>query len=101
MKSEPLTPTRAPDNQFRQMSYELNYIRNANLLIFGGWGWGRGFLFHRGGPLTLRNSNLLKQELDQGPGQANYAGPYVCRETDSTRAKNAGPFCLPRKLIQH
>ena len=37
MKSEPPTPTRAPDNQFRQIYSHLNHIRNTSLLNF----WGR------------------------------------------------------------
>ena len=45
MKSEPPTPTRAPDNQSRKMQYQLNYVSNTSLLNF--LGWGRGFLFHR------------------------------------------------------
>ena len=45
MKSEPPTPTRAPDKQFRQTKDYLNYGINTNLLDF--WGWGPGFLFHR------------------------------------------------------
>ena len=45
MKSEPPTPTRAPDSQFRKMQYQLDSIRNTSLLSL--WGWGRGFLFHR------------------------------------------------------
>ena len=45
MKSEPPTPTRDPDNQFRQMEDEHNYIRNTCLPNF--WGWGRGLLFPR------------------------------------------------------
>ena len=40
MKSEPPTPTRAPDNQFRKMQAHLNHIRNSSLLNL--WGWGRG-----------------------------------------------------------
>ena len=42
MASEPPTPTRAPDKQFRQMQYYLSYIRETSLLNF--WGLGRGFL---------------------------------------------------------
>ena len=34
MKSEPPTPTRAPDNQFTQMQDYQHYIRNTNLLKF-------------------------------------------------------------------
>ena len=45
MKSEPLTPTSPPDNQFRQMQDELTHIINTSLLNFRGSG--RGFLFHR------------------------------------------------------
>ena len=41
MKSEPPTPTRAPqDNRSRTTQDELNDIRNASLLHFWGWGWG-------------------------------------------------------------
>ena len=40
MKSEPPTPTRASDNQFRKMQDSLNCIRHTSLLNF--WGWGRG-----------------------------------------------------------
>ena len=40
MKSEPPTPTRATDNQFRQMQYQLNYIRNTSLLNVLGLGSG-------------------------------------------------------------
>ena len=36
-------PTRAPDNQCRQMLYYLDYVRNTNVL--NAWGWGQGFLF--------------------------------------------------------
>ena len=39
MKYEPLTPTRAPDNQFRKLQNLLNCIRNTSLLNV--WGWGR------------------------------------------------------------
>ena len=46
MKSEPPTPTRAPDNQLRTKSYQTHHIyRNIHLLNLLGWGW--GFLFHR------------------------------------------------------
>ena len=45
MQSEPPTPTRAPDNQFRQIQYQLVYVRNTTLLNL--WSWGRGVLFHR------------------------------------------------------
>ena len=45
VKSEPPTPCRAPDSQFRKMQDQLNYVRSASLL--NAWGWGRGFLFHR------------------------------------------------------
>ena len=45
MKSEPPTPTRAPDDQCRQIQYWLKYIRNTSLLNV--WGWGQGFLFHQ------------------------------------------------------
>ena len=45
MKSEPPTPTRAPDSQSRKMQGWLNFIRNASLL--NSWGRGRGFRFHR------------------------------------------------------
>ena len=36
MKSEPPTPTGAPDDQCRQMQYELSSIRTASLLNFSG-----------------------------------------------------------------
>ena len=39
MKSDPPTPTRAPDNQFRQIACESNYIRDTSLLNV--WSWGR------------------------------------------------------------
>ena len=46
LKSEPPTPTRAPDKQFIKMQYYLNYyIRDTCLLNFRGRG--RGFLLHR------------------------------------------------------
>ena len=45
MKSEPPTPTRAPDNQSRQMKPQPPYIRNTHLL--NGWSLGRGLLLHR------------------------------------------------------
>ena len=51
MKSEPPTPTRAPGNKFRQIQDQLNSIRHTSLLNF--WGWGRGFLFHAWGGLTI------------------------------------------------
>ena len=44
-KSNPPTPTRAPDNQSRKTQDQPNSVRNTGLLNL--WGLGRGFLFHR------------------------------------------------------
>ena len=46
MKSEPPTPTRAPDNQlYTNIGLTTFNQYSNNLLNF--WAWGRGFLFHR------------------------------------------------------
>ena len=37
MKSEPVTRTRAPDNQFRKMEDQLKYIRNTFTKYLGLW----------------------------------------------------------------
>ena len=50
MRSEPPTPTRAPDNQFRQMQHYLHYIRNTNLLNFWVWVGGSYSIDEDAGP---------------------------------------------------
>ena len=40
MNSEPPTPTRTPDNQFRTMYDLLNLVKDTGLLHFSGWGRG-------------------------------------------------------------
>ena len=35
MRSEPATPTRAPDSQFRNMQDSLEYVRHTSKLISG------------------------------------------------------------------
>ena len=45
MKSEPPTPTRAPDNQLRQTQHQSDYIRQNRFTKFQGLGSNIGRMF--------------------------------------------------------
>ena len=73
LKSEPQTPPRAPDKQFRQMQCQLNSIRATSLIYF--WGWGRGFLFHRWlMRWRLRNNHKQNPPLQMGGFELGWGG---------------------------
>ena len=69
MQSDPPTPTRAPDNQFRQIQDQPDFVRNASLPNF--WGWGRGILLHRWSPYSSDPDHLLLRREE--PGASIYA----------------------------
>ena len=81
MKSEPPTPARAPDNRFRQMQDQLNYVRSTSLLNI--WGWGRGFLTPSG---TLSYADLRHACADWPPlPRACFSTHAACGNGGDTR----------------
>ena len=100
MESEPPTPTRAPDNQFRQMQYKLNYIIDTSLLNLSGWG--RGFRFHRRGSLSAawqRRRLLLLLPQQARTGFVERAGRRQEGAVGDARATSAE--CTPALSPTH
>ena len=65
MKSEPPTPTRDPDNQFRK-NIRLPKSYQKHQFTKSVWGWGRGFLFHRWVCKVSRTRRCGSEVREQG-----------------------------------